>query len=33
MEYVPDVVALKESTSAINEWVGLALYRLGGKAD
>jgi uncharacterized SAM-binding protein YcdF (DUF218 family) len=33
MEYVPDVVALKESTSAINEWVGLALYRLAGKAD
>ena len=33
MEYVPDVAALKESTSAINEWVGLALYRLAGKAD
>ena len=33
MEYVPDVGALKESTSAINEWVGLALYRLSGKAD
>ena len=33
MEYAPDVTALKESTAAINEWVGLALYRLAGKAD
>jgi uncharacterized SAM-binding protein YcdF (DUF218 family) len=31
MEYLPDVRYLEQSTLAINEWVGLGLYRLAGK--
>jgi uncharacterized SAM-binding protein YcdF (DUF218 family) len=31
-EYLPDVARLNDSTRAINEWVGLWLYRLAGKA-
>ena len=33
MAYLPDVKYLEQSTLAINEWVGLGLYRLAGKAD
>ncbi len=31
-EYLPDVARLNDSTRAINEWVGLWLYALAGKA-
>jgi uncharacterized SAM-binding protein YcdF (DUF218 family) len=33
MQFIPSVVHLGLSTLAINEWVGLGLYRLAGKAD
>ena len=32
MQFIPSVVQLDLSTLAINEWVGLGLYRLAGKA-
>lgn len=31
-EFLPDVARLNDSTRAINEWVGLWLYRVAGKA-
>lgn len=31
-DYLPDIEYLEDSTRAINEWVGLWLYRLAGKA-
>lgn len=31
-EYLPDLLYFRQSAEAINEWVGLWLYRLAGKA-
>jgi len=31
LDYIPRIIALQQSSSAIHEWVGLAVYKLAGK--
>jgi len=31
LDYIPRIVALRQSSAAIHEWVGLAAYKLAGK--